>query len=249
VAAGSASERDVRGRRRRVRRTAGPSDRRHARPATGAPCGYRALAPAVPDWPSRGVAALESLGVTKSVPDLKALDRSLPRKRMAAGVLFFDEVGRVLLVDPVYKQQWDIPGGVVELDESPRQAAAREVAEELGLQREPGPLLGIDWVPARAEWSEGLIMVFDGGLLSSRNVESIVLPPQELRSCAFVEVASVGERLSPAGARRVQACVAARSAAVTVYLEGGRRTPVRSEPGPRGDPGTALPPSRPSGRG
>ena len=29
-------------------------------------------------------------------------DRTLPRKRVAAGVLFFDVEGRVLLVDPVY---------------------------------------------------------------------------------------------------------------------------------------------------
>lgn len=53
-----------------------------------------------------------------------AYDRGLPRKRMGAGVLFFDGSGRVLLVDPVYKPQWEIPGGVVEGGESPRDAAA-----------------------------------------------------------------------------------------------------------------------------
>ncbi|MGW6244366.1 NUDIX domain-containing protein [Streptomyces roseolus] len=43
-----------------------------------------------------------------------AYDRGLPRKRVAAGVLFFDDAGRVLLVDPVYKEPWEIPGGAVE---------------------------------------------------------------------------------------------------------------------------------------
>jgi ADP-ribose pyrophosphatase YjhB (NUDIX family) len=38
---------------------------------------------------------------------------------MAAGALLFDEDGRILLVEPTYKPYWEIPGGVVEADESP----------------------------------------------------------------------------------------------------------------------------------
>ena len=38
---------------------------------------------------------------------------TLPRKRMGAGVLFTDEAGRVLLVEPTYKDYWEIPGGAV----------------------------------------------------------------------------------------------------------------------------------------
>ena len=48
---------------------------------------------------------------------------TLPRKRMGAGVLLSDELGRVLLVEPTYKPSWEVPGGVVEADESPRAAA------------------------------------------------------------------------------------------------------------------------------
>nr|WP_158102996.1 NUDIX hydrolase [Lentzea kentuckyensis] len=33
---------------------------------------------------------------------------------MAAGVLFRDKSGRVLLLDPSYKPNWEIPGGAVE---------------------------------------------------------------------------------------------------------------------------------------
>lgn len=33
---------------------------------------------------------------------------SLTRKRMAASAFFRDPAGRVLLVDPVYKESWDI---------------------------------------------------------------------------------------------------------------------------------------------
>lgn len=44
---------------------------------------------------------------------------NLNRKRMAAGVLFRDVLGRVLLVEPSYKPNWEIPGGAVEADEPP----------------------------------------------------------------------------------------------------------------------------------
>ena len=38
-----------------------------------------------------------------------------------------------------YKQDWDLPGGVVEVGESPQLAVSREVAEELGLDDPRGP--------------------------------------------------------------------------------------------------------------
>jgi len=93
---------------------------------------------------------------------------SLARKRVAATAFFRDEQGRVLIVNPVYKPAWDLPGGAVEADESPHAACRREVAEELGLDRSPGRVLAVDWVPARgigptnAALPDGLIIVFDG---------------------------------------------------------------------------------------
>ena len=64
---------------------------------------------------------------------------ALARKRMAAGVLFRDKAGRVLLLEPSYKPSWEIPGGAVEADESPWATATRELSEELGWER---PLAG-----------------------------------------------------------------------------------------------------------
>lgn len=82
--------------------------------------------------------------------------------RVAAGLLIRDAAGRVLMVKPTYKDGWDIPGGYVEPDESPAQAAAREVGEELGLKISPGKLLVVDWAPHPAE-GDKLLFVFDGG--------------------------------------------------------------------------------------
>jgi ADP-ribose pyrophosphatase YjhB (NUDIX family) len=153
--------------------------------------------------------------------ELSEYDRSLPRKRVAAGVLFFDGEGRVMLVDPVYKEPWEIPGGAVEWDESPRDGAVREVKEELGLAWVPGRLLGVDWAGPRPGRSEGMTAVFDGGVLGPEEAAGIRLQTEELRAFEFVGLDRIRERLIPLLARRVEACVDARRRGVTVYLENG----------------------------
>ena len=162
------------------------------------------------------------LGVTAAnEPVVTGYSATLPRKRMGAGVLFFDPAGRVLLVEPTYKPYWEVPGGAVEADESPRDAAVRELKEELGLSCLIGGLLAIDWVPPRPDRTEGLMMVFDGGLLPAQEAAAIRVPPEELRGFAFCTAEEAAQRLSPLLTRRVAACVAARSAGQTVYLENG----------------------------
>lgn len=51
-----------------------------------------------------------------------------PRKRVGADVVFRDQQGRVLLVDPRYKPDWDLPGGMSDANEAPAETARREVA-------------------------------------------------------------------------------------------------------------------------
>ncbi len=146
---------------------------------------------------------------------------ALPRKRMGAGVLFTDGLGRVLLVEPTYKEQWEIPGGTVETDESPYAAAIREVHEELGLAISPGRLLVTDWVPSRSPRADALMFIFDGGVLTAAQSEQIRLPADELRAWTWVPLDRLAEHLSPLLTRRVAAAFGALLHGTTGYLEFG----------------------------
>jgi 8-oxo-dGTP diphosphatase len=146
---------------------------------------------------------------------------TLPRKRMGAAVLLSDSQGRVLLVEPTYKPYWEIPGGSVDADESPHCAAVRELKEELGLSVQVGRLLVTDWVPPRPERTEGLMLVFDGGVVTAQQTAQIQLPGEELRSWSWSTEQEAAERLSELLARRIQGALRARAEGTAVYLENG----------------------------
>jgi 8-oxo-dGTP diphosphatase len=146
---------------------------------------------------------------------------TLPRKRMAAGVLLRAADGRVLLVEPTYKDHWELPGGAVEADESPYDAAVREMTEELGIVVAPGRMLVVDWVPPLADRTEGVIVVYDGGIAEPGLAARIRLNRSELRSWAWSTLPEADARLSPLLARRVRAAVRAAENQATTYLEDG----------------------------
>ena len=61
------------------------------------------------------------------------LNDRLPRKRAIAQMLMHDSEQRVLMCQLTYKSDWDLPGGVLEVGESPKLGVEREVLEELQL--------------------------------------------------------------------------------------------------------------------
>jgi 8-oxo-dGTP pyrophosphatase MutT (NUDIX family) len=87
--------------------------------------------------------------------------REAPLERDAARVLLLDPGDRVLLVSHLPdsdRRVWTAPGGGLEPDEDHPTAARRELAEELGLEADPGP-----WV-----WSRTVTFPFRGVWLRQR---------------------------------------------------------------------------------
>ncbi|MFG1775835.1 NUDIX domain-containing protein [Micromonospora sp. NPDC049048] len=141
--------------------------------------------------------------------------------RVAAGALFFDDdEGRVLLVRPTYKETWDIPGGYVEPGEAPRAACIREVEEELGLVVQIGPMLVVDWAPAKNE-GDKLLFIFDGHVLPPACTKEISYRDGEIAAHEFVSLKDLSDRMPERLARRIMAATEARRRRRPAYAEHG----------------------------
>jgi ADP-ribose pyrophosphatase YjhB (NUDIX family) len=149
----------------------------------------------------------------------------LPKVLAGAGTILRDAQGRILLVEPNYRADgsWLLPGGTVESDqgETPRMAARREAAEEIGLDIEPGPLLAVDWVPG-ANRPPLVSYLFDGGVLDTTQLAAIRLQEAELTDWRLVAPEEADSYLAGDLARRIKAALGALAAGRgPVELENG----------------------------
>lgn len=84
-----------------------------------------------------------------------------------------------------------------------------------------GRSLAVDWVPPGLYPSDGVMFVYDGGMLSADQTAAITLQAEELRSWAWCNEAEVAKRLPEVLARRVAAACRVRNAGALAYLEDG----------------------------
>ncbi|MFH8466335.1 NUDIX domain-containing protein [Streptomyces sp. NPDC017991] len=160
-----------------------------------------------------------------TTPDYATYIAGLPRVLVGAAALFRDAEGRVLLVEPNYREGWALPGGTVESDagETPRQGAHRETLEEIGLDLEIGRLLAVDWVPG-TERPPIVAYLYDGGVLTEEQFKSIRLQESELLSWRLVPREELTEHMSGSLGRRVIAALdVLTEGAGTAELENGDR--------------------------
>ena len=141
----------------------------------------------------------------------------LPTVVTAAAALFTDPAGRVLLVKPNYRDHWSLAGGILEHGEPPHVGCRREVAEELGVDVEPGPLLAVGWAaPDGARTKPVVHFVFDGGVLADGT--PIRLQSSELDDYQFVDAGDLDRYLPPVISARVAAALRSRGSGATAYV-------------------------------
>jgi len=145
------------------------------------------------------------------------------RKRVGADALLRDSQGRILLVDPKYKPDWDLPGGMAEANEPPIQALRRELAEELGLEIPASnmTLLCVDWVSPHGPWDDSLMFIFDAGTLTTDQIADLRLTDSELAAYQFFTAEQAQQRLRPYLWQRVSAALEASGTRKVVYLHDG----------------------------
>jgi 8-oxo-dGTP diphosphatase len=66
-----------------------------------------------------------------------------PRHSVSVAAVVTDDNNRVLVIQRRDNGAWQLPGGVLELDETPDAGVRREVREETGVEVEPQRLTGV----------------------------------------------------------------------------------------------------------
>jgi len=74
---------------------------------------------------------------------LRATVLSCPTPFSVGDAAVIDDEGRILLIRRADNQMWAMPGGALEVGETPAQGVVREALEETGVQSEPVALVGV----------------------------------------------------------------------------------------------------------
>ena len=141
---------------------------------------------------------------------------NFPQKRWWAGVLFFDVDWKVLLLKPTYKNDWEIPGGIIEDNKSPKECCEREILEEIGLKKQVWELLCLEY---QREEDDSYMFVFDGGVLSPDEIDMMKLQESEIKSYKFCNVEKIKERVLEKMFARIGKCIEARKKSRVIYYE------------------------------
>lgn len=141
------------------------------------------------------------------------------RKRIAAKGVIRDEDGRFLLVNPSYKEYWDLPGGMAEANESPGDALVREVAEELGVEARVNHLLAVDWIGPHDPWDDQIVFVFDTEALTGEVVANLKITDKEISDFAFFSLEDAKRHLRDDMAARLERAARAMETNRVHYTE------------------------------
>lgn len=158
---------------------------------------------------------------------IRTLNARLPKKRAIAQGLWRDADGRILLCELTYKQELDLPGGVVDPGESPATAVSREIREELGIDVTPRRLLVVNWLPPWRGWDDATLFLFDLGRAPDGLADTAVLLEREIKGVHWVAPDDLDGRVAPYTARMLRALPTEGEG--TAYLENGEATRMPSQ--------------------
>ncbi|MET8622636.1 NUDIX hydrolase [Kitasatospora sp. NPDC004669] len=143
------------------------------------------------------------------------------RAYIGSSVLLTDEQGKVLLLKPGYRDQWQFPGGGMDPGEAPAECAARELREETGLVVAGGlRLLVVEWreaIPDQGRYAHPAVhFMFDGGTVEADAI--VRLQAEEIADHGYFTPAKAAALLHPCATRRLTGALEVRRTGTAALL-------------------------------
>lgn len=107
----------------------------------------------------------------------------------SAGVILENATGEALVLKANYKTYWSFPGGWVDDDQTPPEAAARELSEEAGISLAPASLSFAYVVNRRSDLMQTYQFIFRAE--QKYDDQPLVLQASEIDEARFVSKAQV----------------------------------------------------------
>lgn len=111
--------------------------------------------------------------------------KGVPKRMASSAMLLENSVGQLLIVKANYKSYWTTPGGIIDVGETPQQAAIRETYEEVGIQLDPAHITFVAVINRKSDFADTFQFVFKASL-SPGAAEHIVLQASEIDEYALV---------------------------------------------------------------
>ncbi|HEU5121593.1 MAG TPA: NUDIX hydrolase [Candidatus Saccharimonadales bacterium] len=121
----------------------------------------------------------------KSYDSFIALSKALDRRVSSAAMILEDVNGKALIVKATYKTYWTFPGGIVDKDETPKQAAIRETKEEVGILVNPEAVSFVAVITRKSELAQTYQFIFKT-VLTEEMRANIILQTSEIEESLLV---------------------------------------------------------------
>lgn len=118
----------------------------------------------------------------------------VPKRRVTGGAVFLDpSKTKILMVKPWYKDYWTLPGGIADEHETLKQAAAREVMEEIGIKEVDLKFIGVGSIISTITGRDVVHAYFYGGILDEEKTISLNWDHDELDDCKYISIHEITE--------------------------------------------------------
>ncbi|HET6746881.1 MAG TPA: NUDIX hydrolase [Candidatus Saccharimonadales bacterium] len=134
----------------------------------------------------------------KTYESFIAWSKTLDRRVSSAAMILENSAGQVLIVKAGYKSYWTFPGGIIDAGETPKEAAIREVFEEVGITVDPSTVDFVAVVNRKSNLAQTYQFIFKTTLTKTM-LEHLVLQASELEDYALITKADVTRENRPYG--------------------------------------------------